>query len=110
MGITTCSKRCNGERKKSNRIARRAEPDGGRGDAVDAGSSASSDEDSMPVLSAGDGSAQPARPTTMAGKVAAIAAELGIDNSLPLMQVVAAANGAMGIEGEGPMADMVARL
>ena len=113
--ITTCSKRCNGERKKSNRIVRGAERaaeqlDGSKGDTVDAGSSASSDEDSVPVLSASVvGSAQP-QPTTMAGKVAAIAVELGIDDSLPLTQVIAAANDAMRIEGEGPMANMVARL
>ena len=47
---------------------------------------------------------------TMAQKVSRIAAELGVDESLPLAKAVAAANEAMGVEAEGTMADQVANL
>ena len=51
-----------------------------------------------------------AAPMTMAEKVAAIGAELGVDADLPLAKAVAAANEAMGLEADGTMAEQVATL
>jgi hypothetical protein len=46
----------------------------------------------------------------MAEKVSLVTAELGLDEGLPVAKAVAAANEAMGIEGEGPLAAQLAKL
>ncbi|KAL1519337.1 hypothetical protein AB1Y20_022863 [Prymnesium parvum] len=53
--------------------------------------------------------AAPAGPT-MAEKVAAIKAELGLDESLPVARAVSDANAAMGIAAKGTLADQVQEL
>jgi hypothetical protein len=47
---------------------------------------------------------------TLHGKVTELAEQLGVDNSLPLVKKVAAANEAMGIEPIGSMVQQVDTL
>jgi hypothetical protein len=59
------------------------------------------------------GAPVPLAPTTaltMAERVSLVKAQLGLDEGLPVAKAVAAANEAIGIEGEGPLAAQVARL
>ena len=121
--ITTCSKRCNGERKKSNRIARGAERAALTTDSpvtISLPDGISDDECSSPV-EAGPGSPPRASITevmepfnsnklTMADKVSMIVTELDVDGSLPIMNAVEAANAALGLDGSGTLAQQVDTL
>ena len=87
--VTTCSKRCNNERKKSNRIARGAEQAFQRSERESNSQAAANVVEPPPRL-------------TISDKVAVVAAELDVDvSSLPLVQAVASCNEVLGLESEG---------
>ena len=101
--ITTCSKRCNSERKQSNRIARGAERAAAKADAVSVVADSTAVE--------GGAVTEPTPSSwSMADKVAFIADQAGVDGSQPLIKVIAAANDALGIEGEGTLAQQASVL
>ena len=54
--------------------------------------------------------AEEAEQQRVAGDAALVTAELGLDGSVPLANLVAAANTAMGLEGEGPLAAQLQTL
>ena len=56
------------------------------------------------------GAAEEAEQQRVAGDAALVTAELGLDGSVPLANLVAAANTAMGLEGEGPLAAQLQTL
>ena len=105
--ITTCSKRCNSERKKSNRIARGAEK----------AASELSDEDTRADIILEVAAPAVQSPTaapsqlTVTDKVSVIAAELGLDvSSMPVVQAVTACNDRLGLPCEGTVADQLNAL
>ena len=109
--ITTCSKRCNSERKKSNRIARGAEKAGSLSDdeAAPAHTGILLDATAPAIES----KAPPAAPSqlTVTDKVSVLASELGLDiSSLPVVQAVAACNEKLGLPCEGTVAEQLDEL
>ena len=105
--VQTCSQRCNGERKKANRIARRAaDAQGGLlSDASDGESS------SATVAAVAVAAPRQQQQQQLVRKVGTLVAELSLDAKLPMAQAVAAANQEMGIEDAyGPLEEQVKEL
>lgn len=94
--ITTCSKRCNNERKKSNRIARGAER------AEEENESDVQRNQIIAVTAQPDAVELPEPQLTVSDKVAVVASELNVDvSALPLIQAVAACNEKLGLDMQG---------